>query len=209
MSRKSVWSAEALTDTISDSLGPGSVYLCKPYDRPSHKSHLLDAWQRFNVRFGKGQQLLPSCTAETFCFSPAQTLIGRIDCSRMICMASSQQFTPLSLNTPSKCISDRLKDILPYEHMLMKPREGGWLGWVLMLGDQELIRAARSYGFSPEVSWIRGRGKFVCKSDPQTPTRVQILPRLSNWICAMVMLRWRPFHRVHSKAAKLIVRAVT
>ncbi|CEH13566.1 hypothetical protein CBOM_01480 [Ceraceosorus bombacis] len=112
------------------------LYLCEPASRTSHKSHLLDAYQRFN-------------------------------------------FTPLSLNTASKRISDQLNNVLPY--WPMKPREGGWLGSILMLGDQELIHAARLHGFSPES-----------------------LPRLSNWICLLVMLGERPFHRVPSKAAKLM-----
>ncbi|CEH13530.1 hypothetical protein CBOM_01447 [Ceraceosorus bombacis] len=88
-------------------------------------------------------------------------------------------FMPLALNSLSVRIARKLDR---HEALALKKDlpEGGWLAWLVILGDSDLLRAAQQNGFRPENCL-----------------------RLGSWLCTKVLRKEAPFDYLQNIAAKL------
>ncbi|CEH13473.1 hypothetical protein CBOM_01394 [Ceraceosorus bombacis] len=97
----------------------------------------------------------------------------------LLALFDRYNFMPLTLSSINPLTEVRLT---MHSHLVAKPTppEGGWMAWVHLISDPDIISAAWRAGFRPQDH-----------------------PRLSDWICQRVVMRLKPFMAVRNVAAKL------
>ncbi|PWN42429.1 hypothetical protein IE81DRAFT_122937 [Ceraceosorus guamensis] len=97
----------------------------------------------------------------------------------LLAIFDDYNFMPLTLSSINPLTEVRLTT---HSHLVAQPSppEGGWMAWIHLISDPDIINAAWRAGFRPQDH-----------------------PRLSDWICQRVVMRLKPFKTVRNVAAKL------